>query len=290
MQLYDQVIPFQLGNIPIRGRILILENAINTILGKHIYPEIVGSLLAESLVFVGLMGASLKSEGFFTLQIRGDGPIKLLVADATQAGITRGYAEFDADRIAQFSVKDMPSLPSLLGKGQLALTLDQQEMKERYQGLVSLEGATLSESLHHYFKQSEQLNTALFLCAQQKDNDWRAGGLFLQLMPESQNDDDNKREDDWLLAMQLLSTIRKTELLSGLTPHDILFRLFHEEGIKVFDPSPIKAGCRCNRERITTFLNQIQKDDRKEFVIDNKIVVTCQFCNSHYEFDPEEFS
>lgn len=276
--------------LPIRGRILVLDTTIETILHKHTYPDLVGQILAEAVVFAGLMSTSLKHDGIFTLQTKSDGPIQLLVADITQNGTTRGYAEFDQDQIAELTkTNESISLPRLLGKGQLALTLDQSNLKERYQGLVNLEGVTLAQSLQHYFTQSEQLKTALFLASSHTNQKWRAGGLLIQLMPQSDDDDLSQKEDDWHTSISLMSSIRKTELLSEqLTPHDILFRLFHEYDVKVFEPKDIQAGCRCNRERIESILRHMPPQDRHDLVDNQKITITCQFCNEHYEFNINE--
>lgn len=291
MNLYDKVIPFQLEKLPIRGRILILEETIDTIVHKHDYPDLVGHLLSEAILFGSLMSSALKHDGIFTLQTRTDGPIHLLVADVTEKGIARGYAEFDKDKIDALEQTKQPiSMPRLLGNGQLALTLDQSDLKDRYQGFVELTGSTFAESLQHYFTQSEQLKTALFFATQKTEQTWRAAGIFLQLMPRLNDGTEEQKNEDWITAVTLLSTLKKAELLSDiLTPHDILFRLFHEHDIKVFEPKQIQAGCRCSRDRIFNILHNMTEKDRQELVENLNISVTCQFCNEHYEFTLDQF-
>ena len=291
MNLYNKVIPFQLEKLPIRGRILVLEEVVDTIIHKHDYPDLVGHLLAEAILFGSLMSAALKHDGIFTLQTRTDGPINLLVADVTENGVARGYAEFDKEKIeALTQSKQIISMPRLLGNGQLALTLDQSDLKDRYQGFVALTGATFAESLQHYFTQSEQLKTALFFATQKKENKWRAAGIFLQLMPQLDDETEEQKSEHWLTAVSLLSTLKKSEILSDtLTPHDVLFRLFHEHDIKVFEPKQIQAGCRCSRDRIFDILNNMTEQDRQDLVENLYISVTCQFCNEHYEFTLDQF-
>lgn len=291
MNLYDKVIPFQLEKLPIRGRILVLEQTIDTIIHKHDYPDLVGHVLSEAILFGCLMSSSLKHDGIFTLQTRTDGPINLLVADVTEKGIARGYAEFDKDKIdTLINTKQPVSMPRLLGNGQLALTLDQSDLKDRYQGFVELVGSTFAESLQHYFTQSEQLKTALFFATQKKEKKWRAAGILLQLMPQLDIETEEQKNDHWITALSLLSTLKKQELLSDdLTPYDILFRLFHEHDIKVFDPKLIQAGCRCSRERIFNILHNMTAQDREDLVENLYISVNCQFCNEHYEFTLDQF-
>jgi molecular chaperone Hsp33 len=186
-------------------------------------------------------------------------------------------------------------VPELMGAGYIAFTVDQGEHTERYQGIVELVGATLAECAQHYFRQSEQIQAGIKLSAARvgERDGWRAGGLMLQRVPpeggyEMIADD---VEDGWRRAMVLMSSVTPSELTDPeLTPHRLLYRLFHDETVRVFDTQPVEASCRCSRERIIGILRSLPPQDVAELREDKVTTVTCEFCNTRYEFDRDEIA
>ncbi len=241
----------------------------------------------QLLVLAGALAGGLKFEGSFSLQIRGDGPVSLLVADCTNDGRMRGYAGFDAERVAG-TAGAAPM--ALLGKGVLALTIDQRSVGgELSQGIVELGGETLAECMLGYFERSEQVRTGIRV-AVAKDaatDRWQAGAIVVQALPNTDPRKEVEAEEDWRRAMVLLGTATDAELLDpALRPDDVLFRLFHEDGVRVFRPLSLSPGCSCDEERVTGMLRSFPLDDieamRQE---DGGITVTCQFCSRVYPFD-----
>lgn len=287
----DLIQPFKIEGQPVRGRMVRLGSLANNVLDRHAYPELVAALLAEMLALAACLAAALKFDGVFTLQTKGDGPIHLMVADVTSAGDVRGYAQFDGARLATVaSANDdgMPSVPRLIGAGQLAFTVDQGSHTERYQGIVELAGATLVDCLHHYFRQSEQFEAAIKLATARGPQGWRAGAIMLQRLPPEPGLID-EAEDGWRRSLVFLSSCTSAELLDpGLTPNDLLFRLFHEDGVRVFAPSDLRAGCRCSRARVERVLRSMPVAELETFRIDSLIYVICEFCNARYDFTDGE--
>jgi molecular chaperone Hsp33 len=265
---------------------------VDTVLTAHAYPEPVATLLGEAIVVAVILAGALKYEGVFTLQTKGDGPVRLLVADVTSAGAVRGYAQYDAALLAKVT---SPSVPRLLGAGHIAFTVDQGEHTDRYQGIVELQGATLAECAHHYFRQSEQLQAGIktAIGRDPESGAWRAGGIMLQRLPAAGLDAFAReaQEDGWRRAMILMSSSTAGELLApALSPRDLLFRLFHEDGVRVFDAHGLAAKCRCSRQRIERILRQLPAADNAEIVQDAEISVTCEFCNTRYAFARDEIA
>ena len=293
----DMVLPFLLEVPSLRGRLLRLGPVVDIILTRHAYPDPVARLLAEMLTLTGLLSSVLKFDGVFSLQTKGDGPIPFMVSDVTAAGVVRGYAEFDAAKLDALSGAGREPTPArLLGRGHLAFTLDRGPNTDRHQGIVELAGPDLTGAIHHYFRQSEQLKTALKLAVGRSDGQWRAGGLFLQQLPEQSRPEaslteaapSSGEEDDWRRNLVLMSTCGDAELLDpGLPVNDLLFRLFHEERVRVYEPRGIAEGCRCSLERIETILQAMSPDQLDDYRIDGEVVVTCQFCGVGYRFDDE---
>jgi len=291
----DIVQPFQIDPFRLRGRLVRLGPALDRILTRHDYPVPVATLLGEAIVLVITLSGALKYKGVFTLQTKGDGPIRLLVADVTTAGAVRGYAQFDATKLAQLGPDAGSSVPRLLGAGYLALTVDQGEHTERYQGIVALEGATLAECVHHYFRQSEQVEAGIKVAVgQRRDSDgqlrWRGGTLMIERLPKDGGADAAREAEDegWRRAMVLMATGTSEELLdSNLTPEALLFRLFHEDGVRAYRPHVLTAQCRCSRERVERMLTALPPRDLIDLAVDGKLVVTCEFCNATYSFDEE---
>jgi len=293
----DLVQPFQIDPFALRGRLVRLGPSVDRILSQHDYPEPVAAILGEAIALAVLLAGALKYDGIFTLQTKSDGPVRLIVADVSTEGAVRGYAQYDRERLDSVSTPagSSPSVPDLIGSGYIAFTVDQGEHTERYQGIVELIGATLAECAQHYFRQSEQIQAGIKLSvARSGDNGaWRAGGLMLQRVPPEGGytviaDD---VEDGWRRAMVLMSSATPGELVDPeLSPHRLLFRLFHDEGVRVFRTHPIEARCRCSSERIGRILRSFPAEDVEDMHKDEVISVTCEFCNTRYEFAGEDFA
>ena len=288
----DLLQPFQVEASAIRGRLVRLGPAIDEILARHAYAAPVATVLAEALALAPLLAAALKYEGIFTLQTKGDGPLSMLVADVTSAGDLRGYAQFDEERVAAIAgtAGAQPSLPRLLGSGYLAFTVDQGPHTERYQGIVELAGATLAECVHHYFRQSEQLEAAVKLAAaKDADGRWRAGGLMIQRMPDPGGLGSDRDEEGWRRAAAFMASSTSAELLDpGLPPDRLLYRLFHEDGVRAYQPQSLRFACRCSRERVADMLGALPRGDIDEMKADGETVITCEFCSARYVFNPAE--
>ncbi len=281
----DLIQPFQLETTAFRGRLVRLGASLDEIFGKHDYPAPVARLLSEALALAGALAGALKYDGIFTLQTKGDGPVGMMVADVTSTGDVRGYAQFDRARVA--AVAEDADLPTLLGKGYLAFTVDQGEHTERYQGIVELLGTTLAECTQHYFRQSEQLVTGLSVTARRVGGHWRAGALMLQRLAEGAANlaSATVEADDWQRSMVLMGTVTADELVDPqLTAHTLLFRLFHEEGVRAFAPVRVRHACRCSRERVEMVLRTLPAEDVEHMKVDGVITATCEFCSTAYRF------
>jgi molecular chaperone Hsp33 len=284
----DIVQPFQIDASHLRGRLVRVGPVLDEILSKHAYPEPVARLLGETITLAITLAGALKYEGIFTLQTKGDGPISLMVADVTSTGDIRGYAQFDAERLAAADIASTAPVPALLGNGYLAFTVDQGEHTERYQGIVELSGDTLSDGIQHYFRQSEQLDTGIKVAVAFTDLGWRGGALMLQRLPEDQVQRTLGSDvaDDWRRAMVLMGTCTDQEMLDpNLPANDLLFRLFHEDGVRVWAPTNLNASCRCSRDRVATVLASLPRDEIADLKVNGNVEVTCEFCNSTYTFD-----
>jgi molecular chaperone Hsp33 len=287
--------PFQLERSALRGRVVRLGALVDRVLTRHDYPEPVGRLLGELLVLAATLAGALKFNGTFSLQIRSDGPVSLMLADCTNDGAMRGYARYDAAAVAGTAGTDAPTL---LGNGRLAFTVDQNQSGQAYQGIVELTGPTLTDCMQTYFRQSEQLKTGLKIAVDRIEAGdaarWRAGGIMIQRLAD-ENGDAWRRDpvdDDWLRTMLLLGTATDAELVDpDLPPERLLLHLFHEEGVRVFTPLALRFGCRCSRERVETMLRRFPErewDDMKDD--DGDVVVTCQFCNEDFRFDEAQLA
>jgi molecular chaperone Hsp33 len=306
----DAVLPFEVASLDLRGRMTRLGPALDEILTKHDYPAPVGKLLGEAIVLATLLGSALKFDGRFLLQTQTDGPVSFLIVDFQAPDRLRAYARYDEKRL-----KDGQDSGALLGKGHLAMTIDQGADMSRYQGLVALDGGTLEDAAHEYFLRSEQIPTRVRLAVGEEwrggegsgpRHRWRAGGMLLQFLPKAperarQADLDpgdapegiethTVTEDDaWVEGQSLISTVEDVELIDpDLSGERLLYRLFHERGVRVFAPLALQARCSCSREAVSAMLKSFDPQDRAEMVKDGKVVVTCEFCSSVYEFTPHE--
>ncbi|MBL8704950.1 MAG: Hsp33 family molecular chaperone HslO [Rhodospirillales bacterium] len=296
----DLVLPFQIDAQGLRGRLVRLGGALDAILTRHDYPAPVAQLLGEALVLAAALAATLKYDGVFTLQTKGDGPVAMMVADVTTAGAMRGYAQVDRDKLAAALARPGPAIaddpvPRLLGAGYLAFTVDQGADTERYQGIVELTGATLSDCMHHYFRQSEQFQAAINLAVGQVDTpegrQWRGGAVMIQRLPDAQGADLDENEEGWRNAMAMMASSTRRELLdAALAPEALLYRLFHESGVRVYRDKPVVDQCRCSRERVVGMLRGLPRDDLAELKVDGRFIVTCEFCNRQYPIGEAELS
>lgn len=289
----DLLLPFQVGAGAVRGRLVRLGPSVESILAGHSYPEPVAALLAETLVLAGVLAGSLKYDGVFTLQAQGAGPVSLLMADVTSTGTVRGYARFDADGLG--GVTDH-TVPHLLGKGYLAFTVDQGPDTDRYQGIVELEGETLSECARLYFQQSEQLDTEVKLASRPGANGagWRAAGLMIQRMPGSVPGAPillgAESEEAWNTTRILMESVTEAEMLDESLPLERLaLRLFHGEGLQCFEPKALVAGCRCSQAKIESALRAIPRSEIESLKDESgHVVITCEFCRTDYRFGDKE--
>ncbi|MGL3211497.1 Hsp33 family molecular chaperone [Bradyrhizobium sp. BR 1433] len=304
----DAVLAFEVGALDLRGRLTRLGPALDEILHKHDYPPAVGKLLGEAIVLTTLLGSSVKFEGRFILQTRTEGPVSLLIVDFQAPDRLRAYARYDASRL-----KNGQSSGELLGKGHLAMTIDQGSNTSRYQGLVALDGGGLEEAAHEYFLRSEQIPTRVRLAVGEEMRGgeggklrWRAGGILLQFLPkaperakqadlhpgdapEGTGTHSVPDDDAWVEGQSLISTVEDVELIDpDLSGERLLYRLFHERGVRVFNPQTLRAQCSCSRDAVSSMLKSFAPNDRAEMVKDGKVVVTCEFCSSVYEFTPQE--
>lgn len=297
----DMILPFQLESSHLRGRIIRLGDVLHDILSPHAYPQGVAQLVGEAAALTLLLGGMLKFDGTFTLQAQGDGPVRLVVADFTTKGALRAMASFDAEKLRAAGL-DTPTvaplrshdkthdLQSFMGTGYLAFTVDQGDHAERYQGIVELVGTDLAACVQDYFAKSEQIDTVLRVATAQMNGTMRAGGIMVQRLPlpDDVRVDDTavaKANEDWDRARALLETCRADELTNPALPaSDLLFRLFHEEGVRVFNPVQLTKGCRCSIEKLTHVLDTMSEDDRAHMTIDGKITMTCEFCNKDFVF------
>jgi molecular chaperone Hsp33 len=311
----DVVVPFALEGLDCRGRALRLGPALDAILTRHDYPAPVARLLGEAVVLAALIGSSLKFEGRFILQTQTDGPVNLIVVDLDAPDGLRGYARFDAGAVAE-AVRAGASRPGeLLGKGYLAMTVDQGAHMDRYQGIVALEGNSLEEVAHTYFQQSEQIPTAVRIAVAELSRrgeprpSWRAGGVLVQFMPSEgghtmpdlpgdgnfANPETADRtfveSDKWATAKVHLGTVADDELADpDVSPERLLFRLYHETGVRVFTPLPMEERCTCSAERIEAMLrDNFSPEERQDMAVDGEIEVVCEFCSAAYHFKPHEF-
>lgn len=288
----SHVLTFDLERANLRGRIVRLGEVLDAVLKPHLFPEVIEKLIAETMTLSVLLSSMLKYEGIFILQAQGDGIVKRLVSDMTSAAEIRGTAGFDSDELIKLLAKTpAPTLRDLLGQGYLAFTVDQGEFSERYQGIVELKDNLLS-SIHHYFSQSEQIGTAIKMAVHKgEDGKWMAGAIMLQHTPDHSNiPQDNKPiAENWNRAQILLETCTDAELLD-IKLHDetLLFRLFHEEIVRVYKPQPVTKGCRCTPEKLKGVLSLLSPDDLEEAATNGQVTMTCEFCNKDFMFRKED--
>ncbi len=295
MSLLDEindnlVTVFQLDGQPVRGRAIQLGDALNKAIGPR-YPEPVARMLGEAMMLCAIVARSLKFKGRLLIQCHGtnDGAISLLLADCTTDGGIRGYARWDDDVLKQIELDNRnPGAETLLGGGTFSMTIDQGDNMDKYQGLAAIEGEHLSDCAEHYFAQSEQIPTQIRLACGQikepgKDLVWRGGGIMIQKIAGDELRGDT--ENAWVTAQSLFGTISDAELLDpDLTQNRLLYRLFHEYGVRVVDRASIEAKCTCSRERLENTLKSFETKALEDMVENGEIKANCEFCNTDYVF------
>ncbi len=310
--LDDVALPFAVEPLDVRGRVVRLGPSVDAILARHGYPAPVARLLGEAAALTALLGAALKLEGRFQLQTRSDGPVDMLVVDFDAPDRLRAFARFDADLLAQAQAAGGASPAALLGSGHLAFTIETGGDLSRYQGVVALAGQGLEAAAHEYFRQSEQIPTLVRLAVAESvtgaGSSWRAGGLMVQFLPDVSEGrrhadlppgdapagaqvEEPSEDEAWAEARALAGTVEDHELVDPLLSSErLLYRLFHERGVTVFEPRPIRQACRCTDLRIRDMLRQFTPQERRDMIGDDgRIGVTCEFCSTHRDFDPVEF-
>lgn len=295
----DLVAAFQIDGEPVRGRIARLGPAtVDEVLQRHQYPDCVAKLLGELLTLSALVGASLKFDGNLIVQVQGlpesTGPVRFVVGEFRTNGSLRGYASVDKDALTRvLNVTPDPSLQELIGPGLFAMTIDQGDEMDRYQGTVPLEGDTIAEAAALYFAQSEQIPTRVRVnCTRTQDGKgrdyWRAGGALIQQIAG-----DSARGDTaeaWDNASILFETLSDAELVDvNLSAGDLLFRLFHEDGVRLFEAKPIETACTCSQARIKSLLKQFGAEAAADMIESDGIIrVRCEYCNKSYDVRPDE--
>ncbi len=293
----DTVLPFQLDRSDIRGRVVRLDTALERVLARHNYPPAVEALIAEAALLTAMIGQTIKLRWRLSLQIRGDGPIRLIATDyyAPEAegkpARIRAYASFDADRLSA----QTPPFPQI-GKGYFAILIDQGRSMTPYQGITPITGASLADCAQTYFEQSEQLPTRFALgygrtILPGQAEKWRAGGVMLQHMPQAAGTSPREREtlvEDWSRVNLLLDTVEDLELVGpNVQPPELLLRLFHEEAPRVFDPQAVHFGCSCSEEKVRQSLSIYSAKDISTMTTpEGTVTADCQFCGAHYVMDP----
>ncbi|HEV8036226.1 Hsp33 family molecular chaperone HslO [Yoonia sp.] len=309
----DTVLPFQLDASDIRGRVARLDGVLEQVLKQHNYPAMIEGLVAEMALLTALIGQTMKLRWKLSLQVRGDGPARLIATDyygPTEDGAPariRAYASYDAERL------DQSADPfSQIGKGYFAILIDQGQDMAPYQGITPIAGGSLSACAETYFAQSEQLPTRFQLThglsqLPGEASHWRAGGVMLQHMPKASphvtgeggsGEDglldasdilDAEEGENWTRANVLLDTVDEIELIGpSVAPTDLLVRLFHEEQPRVYDAQPVKFGCSCSEDAVRQSLSIYSaKDIRTMTTEEGTVTADCQFCGAHYIFKPE---
>lgn len=315
----DTILPFRLDRSNLRGRVARVDQTLDRILEQHRYPVPVSALVADAVMLTALIGQAVKLRWKFSLQIRGDGPVRLIATDyfapedEGQPARMRAYAAFDRGEVASSRLEPF----EMLGQGVFGVTIDQGPDMRPYQGVTPLAGASLAACAETYFAQSEQIATRFHALAARSETPgraahWRAGGLMLQQMPDEGGripdapsgeapTDENRlmtaddvaamggREEDWNRAVMLMQTVETHELIGPhLAMEELLYRLFHEERPMAYPAQAVEFGCTCSAGKVEAALAQYSAEDIADMTTaDGRVTADCQFCSAHYEFDPE---
>ena len=298
---FDKCTSFHIENGAFLGRLVRLDEVINTILSKHQYPLQVSAVVAESTALGALLSSTLKYDGLFTLQTQTNGPVNMVVVDVNSQGLIRACANFNQEMLTKALAlrksdeNELLEAPHYMGGGHLAFTVDQGSKTNLYQGIVDLQGKTLSECALRYFKQSEQIETylQLFLHAPtETDKEWKAAGILLQKLPDSGGKisaDAETLDEAWKEATILAQSLKPEEVFDNtLSDEEILHRLFHANNLHVSNTKEYHFGCRCSREKLFNTLHAMSAKDIEDMCENNKITATCHFCGTVYSFDKGE--
>lgn len=286
--------PFHLRDKPVRGRLVRLGALAEALLSRHDYPPVVTTLAGQALALTAGLAAALKFRGSFSLQAKGDGAVPMLLADCTDGGALRGYARPNPDKLAPLLGDGAePSAAALLGQGYLAFTCDQGPDMDRYQGIVAIEGESLTEMTGTYFRTSEQLATHVHLACAKTDSGWRAAALILERVAGAGGIgaelDAEAQDDAWRTALALAGTLTDAELLDDALPGErLLHRLFGLEGLALDRARALSYGCRCSRAKLAGVLGGFSAEDLDHMAEDGTITMTCEFCNLGFRFDRAE--
>ena len=309
----DVVVPFAVEALDMRGRAVQVGPMLDTILKRHEYPQDVGFLLGEMIVLTILLGTSLKFDGNFILQTQSEGPVSLAVVDFSTPDSVRAYARYDKTKLEEAVEKGAVSPRELLGDGIMAMTIDQGPDMQRYQGIVALDGISLEDAAHQYFRQSEQIPTRVKLSVAQVmkvdegsdevETSWRAGGVISQFLPESEDrivirdlpsgaeDEEDEFDDDdaWVEVTALMDTIGADELTDPqISVERLLYRLFNERGVRVFEGMPVLDKCTCSREKVVALVRTFKDDPEKPMQDDEEFTTVCEFCGTKYTVSASE--
>ena len=308
----DFVRTFRIRSANVRGRHVKLQHSLQLILDQHKYPDIISQQLGQLIALAVLLASTIKYEGTFTVQTNSTGPLRMMVVDVTSTHEIRGYADFDSNELKTILIEHCePPIPLLMGSGQLAFTVNQSLDKELYQGIVPIEGISLSDCAHNYFRQSEQISTAIKLSSGKNEGVWSCAAIMLQRDPTSQgisNLDDSKptptnypphmidslnieNDENWRTCVSLMSTVKDSELLSLIVTSDqLLYNLFHEVSVIAYPECAIHFKCRCSRGRVKTTLNALPKNEIEALATEGQLIVTCKFCNKDETFEKSELA
>ncbi|WP_226101406.1 Hsp33 family molecular chaperone HslO [Dickeya oryzae] len=276
MANHDQLHRYLFENHAVRGELVTVSDTFQHMLANHDYPVPVKNLLGEMLVATSLLTATLKFSGDITVQLQGDGPLKLAVINGNHQQQMRGVARLQGDIAADSSLRDM------VGNGYLVITITPTE-GERYQGVVGLDGDDVAACLENYFQQSEQLPTRLFIRTGEHDGRQCAAGMLLQVLPAQHG---NREDFDHLT--QLTATVKAEELF-GLPANDVLYRLYHQENVTLYEPQPVVFKCHCSRERCADALMTLPADEVSDILAqDGQIDMHCDYCGNHYLFNAQD--
>ena len=296
---FDNCVSFFIENGAYQGRLIRLNEVINTILSKHRYPLPVSAVIAESTVLGAMLASTLKYDGLFTLQTQSNGPVSMVVVDVTSSGKIRACARFDEERLnagqeLRKTLGEIEPAPHLMGGGHLAFTVDQGKSSELYQGIVDLQGKDLTECALRYFKQSAQIDTnlKLFVLPPHGENSsWFAAGIMLQKMPTKggRDIDEQTAKESWNEANIFMESLSENEVFDAeLSSEEILHRLFHNNNLQILKSKEYSFSCRCSREKLLNTLSTFSQEEIADMVEDGKITATCHFCSEQYVFAPSE--
>lgn len=287
--------PLILAGGALRGRIVRLSQTVDSIVSRHRFPAPVGELVADALISTVALASGLKYDGIFTFQVRGDGPVNTMVVDATSSGALRACASFDAGRLESALGGGRPGhlQPHLLGSGHLSFTVDQGPDTDRYQGVVELAGGALIDSVHQYFRQSEQLASLLKTAVSPpspSEPRWRAAGVLIQQMPRLGSDFAADDADDlWRTAAAFVASVTDVELFDPmLTLERLAKRLFGTLECEIAPAREYRAECRCSRQRTGRILASFPLHELKSLAENGIVRMTCEFCRSDYAFTEAE--